>query len=218
MGRFGRYTVGARFYDLLSLEWPIYRVGRQAAIETLGLQAGDQVLDIGCGTGLNFALLAAAVGPTGTIVGVDFSASMLARAYARVRRHGWRNVSLVQADVGMGHLAGEFGAGWFDAVLATFALSVIDDGASAWRSSLDATRPGGRVAVTDLALPTGRWAMLAPLARLACFAGGVDLTRQPWDWVARDTADATHRMLRGGHIQVAAGTVAGPSSRPDAGE
>jgi demethylmenaquinone methyltransferase/2-methoxy-6-polyprenyl-1,4-benzoquinol methylase len=203
----GRYTLGARLYDVLSLERPVYRVGRLAGIDLLRLQPGDRVLDVGCGTGLNFAALDAAIGPTGTIVGVDLSAHMLARAHARVRRHGWHNVGLVQADAGSRELAGLLGDGPYDAVLATFALSVVGDGRAAWRSALAAARPGGRIAVVDLALPAGWWAVLAPLARLACFTGGVDLHREPWRWVTRDTTDVEQRSLRAGHIRVSAGTV-----------
>jgi len=209
----GRYTVAGRVYDVVSLEWPIYRAGRQAAIELLGLKPGARVLDIGCGTGLNFPLLHAAVGPQGTIVGVDLSSSMLDRAHARVRRNGWRGVSLVQADAGTLDLAGRFGVGAFDAVLATYALSIIEDGVSAWQSALQSARPGARVAIADLAVPAGRSRVLAPLARLACLAGGVDLHRRPWEWVTRDASDVALRVLRGGHVRVAAGTV---SAQPKA--
>ncbi|MEO6886086.1 MAG: methyltransferase domain-containing protein, partial [Jatrophihabitantaceae bacterium] len=197
--RFGRYTLGARLYDVLSLERPVYRTGRLAGIKSLRLRPGDRVLDLGCGTGLNFPVLAAAVGPSGTIVGVDLSGQMLARAHARVQRHGWANVCLVQADAGTCDLSALFGGEPYDAVLATFSLSIIGDGPAAWRSALAATRPGGRIAVVDLALPVGRWSVLAPLARFACFTGGVDLHRRPWRWVTRDLGEVEQRSLRGGH-------------------
>jgi 2-polyprenyl-3-methyl-5-hydroxy-6-metoxy-1,4-benzoquinol methylase len=58
----GWHAIGACGYDVLSLEWPIYRAGRRSGIGMLRLQSGDRVLDIGCGTGLNFAMLGAAVG------------------------------------------------------------------------------------------------------------------------------------------------------------
>jgi hypothetical protein len=81
---------------------------------------------------------------------------MLARAQARVRRHGWANVCLVRADAGTCDLAGLLGASPVDAALVTCALPVIAGGLAAWHSALAATRPGGRVAV-DLALPAGGW-------------------------------------------------------------
>jgi ubiquinone/menaquinone biosynthesis C-methylase UbiE len=213
--RFGRYTLGAWAYGVLSLEWPIYRAGRLVGVELLDLQPGQQVLDVGCGTGLNFAAVDAAIGPTGTIVGVDLSGHMLARAHARVRRHGWRNVCLVQANASRWDPLALFAGERFDAVLATYALSVIEDGPAAWRSALAALRPGGRAVVVDLAPPVGGWAVLGPLARLACFTGGVDLRRRPWQWVERDTGQVQQRTLRGRHIRIAAGTVAtdGPTGR-----
>ena len=56
-GPFRRYTVGAWLFDALSLEWPVYDAGRVAGISALLLRPGALVLDIGCGTGLNFPLL-----------------------------------------------------------------------------------------------------------------------------------------------------------------
>lgn len=208
--RFGRYTVGARMYDVLSLEWPVYRVGRVVGIDLLRLQPGDRVLDVGCGTGLNFAVLQGAIGPSGTIVGIDQSEQMLTRAHARAQRHQWGNVSLIQADAGSFDLDARSDVTPYDAVIATFALSIIDDGAAAWRRAMAVTKTGGRLAVVDLSLPSGRWSVLAPLARFACFTGGADLHRQPWQWVDRDLGEVERHSLRGGHIRVAAGSVPNP--------
>ena len=58
---------------------------RQKAAERLRLQPGDRVLEIGCGTGRNLPPLRAAVGPTGSIYGVDISAGMLATGARAVR-------------------------------------------------------------------------------------------------------------------------------------
>ena len=75
-----RYSSGARLYDAVSAEWPVYRIGRTTAIERLDPRPGERVLDLGYGTGLNHALLDAAVGPDGAVLGVDRSAAMLAVA------------------------------------------------------------------------------------------------------------------------------------------
>jgi SAM-dependent methyltransferase len=68
---------------------------RRRAIRELGLRPGETVLDVGCGTGLSFAAMHAKVGTRGRIVGLEQSPEMIAVARDRVRRQGWRNVTLV---------------------------------------------------------------------------------------------------------------------------
>lgn len=209
-----RYTWFAPVYDLLSGERRVYRAGRVTGINALMLRPGALVLDIGCGTGLSFPLIRAAVGPTGRIVGVDASLDMLARARAQTERRGWENTDLVCADAttltqasfreSLGHGHDTNGA---DAVLFAYSLSVMTDWPQAWRAVTAAARPGARVAVVDMRTPTGNATGFAPLARLACALGGSDINAHPWTSLERDCTDVRAWSLRGGHIQVRAGTL-----------
>lgn len=201
MPRPSRYTVSARFYDVVSAEWPVYRAGRTVAIDALRLAPGMRVLDLGCGTGLNHPLLQRAVGPRGALVGLDLSTRMLAQAKRRVQRHRWRNVDLVAAD--MTTVQGLTG---FDAVIATYSLSLVPDGERAWATALAATGDGGRLAVVDMQRPVGAARAFTPLARLACALGGADIDAHPWTALERDCSDVTACSLWGGHIQVRVGT------------
>ena len=62
------------------------------------LPAGATVLDLGCGSGTDTLIAARRVGPTGKVVGVDFSASMLSRARRAVAESGVTNVELRESD------------------------------------------------------------------------------------------------------------------------
>lgn len=211
-GTTDKYSAFAPFYDLLSAEKPVYRAGRRAGIAALALRPGDQVLDVGCGTGLNFDLLQEAVGSTGTVVGVDASPRMLDQARRRARRRGWRNVVLLEADattmlpaeIGAGIVA-EGGRARSDAALATYALSIMPEWESAWRHMLELCVPGAALGVVDMQDPTGPWSVFTPLARLACRLGGADPRARPWRAVERDCDDVVADSARGGHLQVRVG-------------
>ncbi len=149
------YDRFAPVYDVVSSA-RYYRRPREAAIAALRLAPGDQVLNVPCGTGQNLALMQVPLGGAGRIVGVDVSPKMLARAAAKVSRHGWSNVDLVCADVTTidGGWAAERGVpGGFDAVLCDLGLSGFPD----WRDTVDrllsAVRPGGRFVVMDWHIP-----------------------------------------------------------------
>jgi demethylmenaquinone methyltransferase/2-methoxy-6-polyprenyl-1,4-benzoquinol methylase len=76
-----------------------YSAYKKRTIELLQLKPGDTVVDLGCGTGLNFAPILADIGKSGKLIGVDLSQNMLARAAERITRYGWENVQLVESDM-----------------------------------------------------------------------------------------------------------------------
>lgn len=209
MGSFERYRAGARLYDALSAEWPIYRVGRVKAIGMLDLQSGERVLDLGCGTGLNHPLLHDAVGPTGRVLGIDLSESMLAVARHRVARRRLGSVRLLRADavnLDPRQVVRELG-GLADVVIATYTLSIMADPAEAWRRAMRAARPGARLAIVDMQAPTGAARLVAPLARAFAGLGGANLDAHPWQALERTASDVRALSLRGGHIQVRSGSL-----------
>lgn len=207
MRRPASYRSSARFYDLISAEWPVYRAGRVAAIDLLGLRPGHRVLDIGCGTGLNFDCLQRRIGPSGSIVAVDASAQMLHQARRRADSEGWTNVRLIEGDAtALDARALDAGDG-FDAVIVTYALSLMPGWRRALATMIAVTQPGGRVAVVDMQKPVGRARVWTPLAQVACFLGGSDIDAHPWIPMESALTDVRRRALRGGHIQVGVGRV-----------
>ncbi len=88
----GRYDRVAAFYDrAMVVERLFFPRARRRAVELLNLLPDETVVDVACGSGKNLALLRAAVGESGRVVGVDWSPNMLAAAHERVLRAGWSN-------------------------------------------------------------------------------------------------------------------------------
>jgi ubiquinone/menaquinone biosynthesis C-methylase UbiE len=177
------YRKKARHYDVTSRLYPApgypQRGQRLRAVQALGLRPGDTVIDLACGTGLNFPLLQQAVGPEGRIIGVDLTDAMLARAQDRIKASDWGNVSLVQADAaGFGFPAG------IAAILSTYALTQVPECAEVIAHGTAALAAGGRWAVLDLKVPgrTPAWLTQLGTATVRPFAAIDDwLARRPWE-------------------------------------
>ena len=214
------YRRKARHYDVTCRLYPVpgypQRPQRLRAVQALGLRAGDTVIDMACGTGLNFPLLQKAVGPGGQIVGVDLTDAMLARAQDRVEANGWSNVSLVQADAAGFDFPAEV-----DAILSTYALTQVPECAEVIAHGTAALSAGGRWAVLDLKVPAGLPAWLAQLGTATArpFAS-IDewIMRRPWEAIRaamqEELADLCWTELCFGTAFLAAGSC-GPAVSMD---
>jgi ubiquinone/menaquinone biosynthesis C-methylase UbiE len=176
------YRKKAKHYDVTSRLYPVpgypHRAQRLRAVESLGLRAGDTVIDIACGTGLNFALIEKLIGPDGRIVGVDLTDAMLAHAQDRIAANGWSNISLVQSDAAEFDFPVEV-----NAILSTYAMTQVPECAEVIARGAAALCGGGRWAVLDVKVPDNTPAWLAQLgtAIVRPFASIDEWTmRRPW--------------------------------------
>ena len=113
----------------------------EAALAVAAPGAGETVLDVGCGCGSTTVALAAAVGPGGSVLGVDLSAAMLARAQERAAACEAPQVRFRRADAQVADL----GPGSFDLVFSRFGVMFFADTVEAFANLGRALRPGGRM-------------------------------------------------------------------------
>jgi ubiquinone/menaquinone biosynthesis C-methylase UbiE len=206
------YRRKAKHYDLTSRLYPApgypQRAQRLRATRALGLRPGAGVIDIACGTGLNFPMIEQAIGPDGWIVGVDLTDAMLARAQDRIETNGWSNVRLVQADAADFAFPAEV-----DAILSTYALSQVPECAQVIAHGAAALSAGGRFVVLDLKVPdsTPGWVAQLGTALARPFAS-IDewIGRRPWEAIRAamqdELADASWTDLAFGTAFLAAGS------------
>jgi SAM-dependent methyltransferase len=133
------------------------------AMQRAAVQSGEQVLDVGCGCGQAALELAERVGSQGTVLGVDISAPMLARARERQHEGGLKNLTFLQADA----QTYRFEPARFDLLFSRFGVMFFEDPAAAFANLHTAVSPGGRVCfVCWQALDKNEWASV-PLATAA---------------------------------------------------
>lgn len=123
---------------------------RGRALKRARLKAGDQVLDVGIGTGLVAREALGIIGPTGTLVGVDPSPGMMGQVQLPgVQLLAGRAEALPCGDASC------------DFVSMGYALRHLADLSAAFAEFHRVLRPGGRLLVLEITRPQGRWSTLA---------------------------------------------------------
>ena len=120
-----KYTKVANHYNrlnwIVSVLFGLYHL-RRKAIKALNLKQGDTVVDLCCGTGVNFTLLKRHIGVSGNIIGVDLTGAMLEEAKLRISRQHLTEITLIKSAL-QDYIVPESA----NAVLITFGITIIPD-------------------------------------------------------------------------------------------
>lgn len=169
------YNAVATFYDRDTT--PLTDLFGSAAVERLGLREGQRVLEIACGSGTLLPELAARVGPSGAVTGIDLAANMVALARKRIAACGLENVQVQEGDAET--LAG-IKSSTYDRVLSVFGFMYLPDPLLALRRVREVLVPGGLAVICVWGRPEDVPGLTVPME-----AGAQVLLPPPLNWLIR---------------------------------
>ena len=203
------YQSGAKHYDFTTILFRLIglrmKAYRSLAINKLSLRRGNCVIELGCGTGLNFPFLMEQIGPEGRLIGVDLTPGMLDIARVRVERAGWKNVELIQSDIA----AYDFPEG-VNGVLATALFGYIPEYDRVIKAASQALVPGGHLAILDGKQPENlpSWLFKIVLKLGGPFGYTPEYFNvRPWESVERYFKETSFETRYGGMIYILSGTL-----------
>lgn len=145
--------------------------GNPTAIASL--RAGEVVVDLGSGGGLDVFLASKLVGPKGRAVGIDMTPEMIDRARANAQKGGYENVEFHLATIDQLPLPDAS----VDCVISNCVINLAPDKTAVFREIARVLKPGGRLAVSDIALKHELPAAVAQnvAAYVGCIAGAIKI-------------------------------------------
>jgi SAM-dependent methyltransferase len=138
---------------------------------TAHLRPGEVVVDLGSGGGLDVFLAAKMVGPTGRAIGIDMTPAMIDRASTNAIEGGYTNVDFFLSTIDRIPLPDASA----DCVISNCVLNLAPDKPAVFREIFRVLKPGGRLAVSDIALKTDLPAEISSslAAYVGCIAGAI---------------------------------------------
>lgn len=138
-------------------------------IDMADLKAGETVLDLGSGAGLDCFLAAGEVGESGRSIGLDMTDAMLAKAEANREKMGLENVEFRKGEME----AMPVGDSEVDAIISNCVINLSPDKGAVFRESFRVLRPGGRFVVSDVVMGEGFNPEGTTDEWCACIAGAI---------------------------------------------
>jgi SAM-dependent methyltransferase len=137
------------------------------------IKPGETVVDLGSGGGLDVFLAAAKVGPSGRAIGIDMTPEMLALARKNAAKAGHANVEFYQATIDNLPLPDAS----VDCVISNCVINLAPDKPAVFREIARVLKPGGRLAVSDIALkkPLPPEVGSDLMAYVGCIAGAIPI-------------------------------------------
>ncbi len=179
-----------RFSFLIDLfrDWP-YRQARRAAIDELHLEEAETVIDLFCGSGVNFEPLLEGMGASGKIIAIDGSRELLARARKRIekRQLDGARVEIHQMDVT--EQLDRIGDSLREAetppkLLITLALGIFPDYDELFGKLFEMMPTGTRIVLMEI-----YFARKSLACRVVNWIGSADCTRRTWEPLQRRVSD-----------------------------
>lgn len=140
---------------------------------TANLRSGEVVVDLGSGGGLDVFLAAQKVGPTGKALGIDMTPAMVERANKAAEQAGLTNVRFYLSEIESMPLASDS----TDCVISNCVLNLVPDKEKAFAEIFRVMKPGGRLAVSDIALKRSLPLEVSEnlTAYIGCIAGAIPI-------------------------------------------
>jgi len=148
---------------------------REETISILNLKKGQIVLDVACGTGLNFPYLFNYIGPNGRIIAIDIAPDMLMKAKIRAHNNTFNNIEFKLGNIS------EIELPKVDAAVACWCMISIANYRKALKNIIKSVHSHGKIAILDFKRIDGfPGSILNPILKQISYFTHQIVTREPW--------------------------------------